>query len=218
MTNKQEQQWAKELQQAKNIVEQKHIPLGLHKKQTTEEMEHFRNKLMEAITKKDRQETEKYFKKIISTRAMQAVLKIKEKKAQKNPVVSDDDVLNLNQSILDEGFIAFFNQESSLGKIDFFELSNKSDSNRDNAKFSGDNAANRIAPITLADLATYGTNTTNLSGYESFDSVVIALEGTGAITSVNFGAIAHTPEPTTMLLFGSGLIALAGFRRKLKKN
>jgi len=26
------------------------------------------------------------------------------------------------------------------------------------------------------------------------------------------------PEPTTMLLFGSGLIGLAGFRRKFKKS
>ena len=34
----------------------------------------------------------------------------------------------------------------------------------------------------------------------------------------NVGASAHTPEPTTMLLFGSGLIGLAGFRRRLKKS
>lgn len=32
------------------------------------------------------------------------------------------------------------------------------------------------------------------------------------------GTVNPIPEPTTMLLFGSGLIGLAGFRRRFKKS
>ena len=36
--------------------------------------------------------------------------------------------------------------------------------------------------------------------------------------TLNFGVSAPVPEPATMLLFGAGLIGLAGFRKKLKRN
>jgi hypothetical protein len=37
-------------------------------------------------------------------------------------------------------------------------------------------------------------------------------------TTSAFGDLTPVPEPTTMLLFSSGLIGLAGFRRKFKKS
>lgn len=83
MTKEKEQQWAKELKKAKQVVKEKHIPLSLHKKQTEEEMEYFRTKLMEAVSKNDWEETQKYYEKIISTRATQAVLQIKQEKSEK---------------------------------------------------------------------------------------------------------------------------------------
>jgi len=38
------------------------------------------------------------------------------------------------------------------------------------------------------------------------------------IDNVAFGGLNPIPEPTTMLLFGTGLIGLAGFRRRFKKS
>jgi len=47
---------------------------------------------------------------------------------------------------------------------------------------------------------------------------VMISSGVGGVTQ-NFEIPVHAnPEPTTMLLFGSGLIGLAGFRRKFKKS
>ena len=80
MTKEKEQQWAKELKKAKQAVKEKDIPLGLHKKQNEEEMEYFRNKLAGAISKNDWKETKKYYEKIITTRATQTAIQIKEEK------------------------------------------------------------------------------------------------------------------------------------------
>jgi hypothetical protein len=49
----------------------------------------------------------------------------------------------------------------------------------------------------------------------------ISLEGfwpnQGAISHVSIFGTTPVPEPTTMLLLGSGLLGLWGFRRKFKK-
>ncbi len=76
MTDNKEQEWAKELRIAKHKINKGKIPLSLLKKQNEEEIEHFRDRLLDAISKKDWKETQKYYEKIISVRAIQSTIQI----------------------------------------------------------------------------------------------------------------------------------------------
>jgi len=85
----------------------------------------------------------------------------------------------------------------------------------DMSAFSGWDMTASIGPIsgsgflTQWDPSSYGQVMTDMG---------LLFFNTGS-SSVTFEAIvdAHAPEPTTLLLLGSGLFGLAGFRRKLKK-
>ena len=63
----------------------------------------------------------------------------------------------------------------------------------------------------------YGNFLLELDVYEIGNMITLA-NGTVLNQWQGGGTMTPTPEPTTMLLFGSGLIGLAGFRRKFKKS
>lgn len=65
-------------------------------------------------------------------------------------------------------------------------------------------------------IAGYASNSPPVDSF--LDGVEIALTQGNPINYVATMNLEPVPEPTTMLLFGSGLIGLAGFRRRFKKS
>jgi hypothetical protein len=91
-------------------------------------------------------------------------------------------------------FMAFYSGDSTMTIQGFGNFIA-----RDGADY-GNNTINRIAPFTAAEL-----------GLSQFDEVEINFGGSAAIDNIRSTPV---PEPATMLLLGSGLIAIAGVGRK----
>ena len=108
-----------------------------------------------------------------------------------------------NSEKTEGNFATFYMGGAELATVGFAEF--ESGGGFDQGATFGDNFANRISPITIADL---GIAT-------PFDKVEFRLEGSGAIDNINTTAV---PEPATMILVGVGLVGLAGCQRRRRKN
>jgi hypothetical protein len=70
---------------------------------------------------------------------------------------------------------------------------------------------------TLTSFSTSGANVLNTSGaYSLFTELIVELNGGGALSLSNLN-VAVTPEPATMLLFGTGASAVAWAKRRRRK-
>jgi len=103
--------------------------------------------------------------------------------------------------------LEFFNDDELVAVYSGADISNPNPAN-----------GNQEAPSTnlyvnFFDLPAFNKFTMTSTNF-AFEADNIAVGNAPAIT----GDSVSTPEPTTMLLFGSGLIGLAGFGRKFKKS
>jgi len=116
--------------------------------------------------------------------------------------------------------ITFFDTTGESVQVSFAEFINGGDfSNRGSANTSGtvvwgDNTANRIDTITVAELnQVMGTSLSN------FSSVSFNLSGSGGITHINY-CYSAVPEASTVMAGGMIVFLLGGFQvmRKRRKN
>ena len=128
------------------------------------------------------------------------------------------DLVDIEQSSTDYAgtFVEFFDRGSSIGTMGFNGL--KSHSSAESPYYTGNNSLNRIEPFTVSEL-----NSLSNTSITSFDKVVISMGGSGRGISDDWVPPVPKPttmQPTTMLLFGFGLVGVggfAGFRRKFRK-
>ena len=103
------------------------------------------------------------------------------------------------------GFFATFTSMSTTVSVAFRDLIDPASAFYDSTVAFGDNSANRIEPITAAEL-----------GLESFDNVTINLGGSGGVGNINYESAAGpvaAPTPSAAIA-GLGLMGLLGARRR----
>ena len=92
------------------------------------------------------------------------------------------------------------------GRINAFDLSNST--------FMGQLLGRDGNPLTIDGL--WGLTVGNGVGAGSSEKLYFSAGPNGEADGL-FGAIQSAPEPTTMLLFGAGLLGLVGLRGRMKK-
>ena len=108
------------------------------------------------------------------------------------------DIVDLEGVMVETGSVEFFANNASVGAIAFSEFINNASIFYDSSVVFGNNHANRIAPIDIADVNA-------VAG--AFDKVVIHMGGSGAVDNVYF---VPTPGSAAVL----GLAGLAAMRRR----
>lgn len=115
------------------------------------------------------------------------------------------DVEGPNEYSRDSGYFAvFYSGNSELSRVGFGSFADPNSPFYDATVRFGDSSANRIQPITAAEL-----------GLTEFDGVEINFGGSGAIDNLAFMPV---PLPSATFLLGSGLAGLFAIRRRKKQN